>query len=222
MDSFSTLTIWLCAVAARVLACVLEEGSPNVRGILHIASFAFFTGVLLGLALCTLNVCGALSGVIDVFCISVVEKPRILGAIHEWNVLQAVLRKGSNAIEFTIFTLQVVVVAMVLLGVIDFTEGQSGPVALVPAILIAAVLGRAFLRAGGVTDKCARVPALVNSLVFGVDMDLQRQYVVDYILRSDAGFYVFELRLTSAMVLKFAYVCGVAVFALVTKEFQLE
>ena len=46
-------------------------------------------------------------------------------------------------------------------------------------------------RAAAVTEKCSRAPALVNSLVVEEDvMDDARQYLVQYIEHSAAGFYI--------------------------------
>jgi len=47
-------------------------------------------------------------------------------------------------------------------------------------------------------------------------MQRVRQYAVQYIINSAAGFYVFDVRLTTAMVLRVMYVSGALVFGLVT------
>merc|ERR1712032_1152460 len=123
----------------------------------------------------------------------------------------AVLRKSCSAIEHCFFTLQTVALSALLLDIADIALARPGSdpgevlPALLPGSIITLGLTRVFLCAAGVTDKCARVPALVNSLSFGNDLDHDRQYVVEYIIHSAAGFYVFEVRLTSAMVLKFCY-----------------
>jgi len=72
--------------------------------------------------------------------------------------------------------------------------------------------------AAGVSDKCARVPSLINACNFSADpLDEDRQYVVQYLLNSAAGFYVFEVRLTSEMILKCVYIVIAVAFALTTK-----
>jgi len=89
---------------------------------------------------------------------------------------------------------------------------------LVPGALIMLGVTRMFFCAAAVTDKCAHVPSLINSLDFSCESpDHERQYVVDYILHSAAGFYVFEVRLNSELALKFLYMCGIVTFALATK-----
>merc|ERR1712039_1078908 len=84
--------------------------------------------------------------------------------------------------------------------------------ALLPTGIIMLGIMLSFFYAAVVTDKCARVPAFVNSLSFGTDLDRDRQYVVEYIIHSAAGFYVFDLRLTSAIALKFLYIISACAF----------
>lgn len=58
------------------------------------------------------------------------------------------------------------------------------------------------------------MPSLVNSLGFGAGIDHVRQQTVDYITSSAAGFYVFGIRLTTALVLKIIYIWCVLVIGL--------
>jgi len=68
-----------------------------------------------------------------------------------------------------------------------------------------------------ISEKCARVPALVNAISFGPGSEQARQQVVDYIVSSAAGFYVFGVRLNTAIVLKFAYGWAVIAVGLFTR-----
>lgn len=47
--------------------------------------------------------------------------------------------------------------------------------------------------------------------------DEKRQYVVQYVEQSAAGFYVTDIRLTASMTVKFSYVCVLGLFTLATK-----
>ena len=71
--------------------------------------------------------------------------------------------------------------------------------------------------AAAVSDKCARVPSLINSLSFGDGAELERKHVVEYIFHSAAGFYVFNVQLTTSTAMKLVYLTGVVVFAIATK-----
>lgn len=72
----------------------------------------------------------------------------------------------------------------------------------------------------GVTEKCTRVPSLVNSWSFGEEtcLDAGRQYVVQYIEQSAAGFYVKGVRLRAYMALKISYLFGALLFTLLSSS----
>eukprot|EP00747_Dinoflagellata_sp_TGD_P077875 gnl/TRDRNA2_/TRDRNA2_159792_c2_seq1.p1 gnl/TRDRNA2_/TRDRNA2_159792_c2~~gnl/TRDRNA2_/TRDRNA2_159792_c2_seq1.p1 ORF type:complete len:167 (+),score=34.99 gnl/TRDRNA2_/TRDRNA2_159792_c2_seq1:1-501(+) len=159
---------------------------------------------------------------IDRFTWDFSEHSDVTKAVREWNVLQAVIRKACGTIEYCFFALQTTVLFVVMFMVADVAlsageETASRLPLLVPGTMITVGIARIFFSAAAVTDKCARVPALVNSLSFGKDIDMERQYVVDYIINSAAGFYIFEVRLTSAMALKFAYLMFIIAFGVGTK-----
>ena len=77
------------------------------------------------------------------------------------------------------------------------------------------------MRAAAVTEKASRVSPLVNSWTFEDGrhetlpdwMDLDRQYVVQYINQSEAGFYIQGVRLRFFQVSKMCYYFAVILFA---------
>merc|ERR1719361_3161977 len=74
-------------------------------------------------------------------------------------------------------------------------------------------------RAAAVTEKCSRVPALVNSWMMEErPFDEGRQYVVQYITNGAAGFYVKGVRLTAFMATKLAYFFGIIMFTVVSQS----
>lgn len=224
-DLVAAISIWICAVFERmrgvgVLTAVTGERSLNTQAVLSLVAFIFCSGVLLGLAFTVVHICRALNCMIDAFCCRVVDQHCLAEAVRDWNVLQAMLRRACGAVEWCLFVLQATIISMILLIIADVVisgSEQFSLLALLPATIVMLGITRIFFNAAAVTEKCTRVPALVNSLHFGKDFDQERQYVVEYIIHSAAGFYVFEVRLTSYMALKFLYVSCVCAFAVATK-----
>ena len=71
-----------------------------------------------------------------------------------------------------------------------------------------------------ITEKCARVPALVNSIPSasaGCEWDTSVGRLVDYIGNSAPGFYVKGVRLTVFMVMKLSYVVGLGTLAVISR-----
>jgi len=212
---------WLCAFAERLrgsgaLAAALA-GTLDPLSLLSVCAFAVSNSVLVSLAFCSLYTCTALRGMVDIFCSSVVKRPAIQQQIHQWNVLQAALRTASRTTEIGIFLLQLVAISTLLLGVAEVMQGTWPIESLAPLVPTALVVVLTIFRAAKVTDQCARVPPLVNSLCFAEGKDGEGRAMVDYIVNSGAGFYVFEVRLTSTLALKYLYLCCAGFFALCTK-----
>lgn len=227
-DLGTTLLLWLAVVLERIRgAGVVQAALKNTLdgwSILHIIMFAVSTLMLNALVFCMLYIISALKNVVDDFCVTIVGERTLDGAVPRWNAVQAILRKGSKSIQLSLFAMQATMLFTFLLGVVDFMEsvdGESLMDSLIPAALLTLGISRVFFKAAGITDKCARVPSLINSCNFGEDLlddiDMERQYVVLYVLNSGAGFHVFEICLTSNMTMKFAYVSVIGMFTLATR-----
>jgi hypothetical protein len=225
-DLVASILVWMLILAERlrgtgVLQCAWE-GNLNALVVLHVLSFASSTLLLMSLCFCMTFICHALTQIIDTFCTSLVSDDSLEGAVMKWNQAAAVLRQSSEAIQACVFVMQTTIILMFCLAVFDVhrsAQEDSGDVAmLVPSLLLVIGMSQVFFKAAAVTDRCNRVPSLINSLSFGDDeIDTERQYVVEYVRNSAAGFYIFELRLTSDMTLKGAHVLCVGVFALFTQ-----
>jgi len=223
-DLLAISAIWAFAVEERWrFGQLFSDAGTHIA--LNLAVFAFSSGVLMSLAFAILHMCRLLTSMIDAYCFHFVTAPYYDEAVHDWNILQAILRQACEAMQHCFLVLQTTALAAVLLCVTDMitntshgAELASRVPALVPASLITFVAARIFFCAGAVTEKCARVPTFMNAFWFdGKALDLERQYVVAYIINSAAGFYVLEVRVTSGMALKLTYFSGVAAFALATK-----
>merc|ERR1712012_145996 len=116
--------------------------------------------MLMGLTLCVMYVCRALSIMVDTFCFNVVHgKDELNHAVQDWNGLQAVLRKASDAIEHCFFVLQTTAFSAVLLGAADafgHADSQFVRLLLIPTGLLTVGIALIFFSAASVTEKCAR------------------------------------------------------------------
>lgn len=77
------------------------------------------------------------------------------------------------------------------------------------------------MRAAAITEKANGVAPLVNSWTFSEEdeswMDQERQYAVQYINQSKAGFYVRGAQLSVLSVQKMLYYLGAATFGLLSR-----
>eukprot|EP00428_Durinskia_dybowskii_P056982 CAMPEP_0170311342 /NCGR_PEP_ID=MMETSP0116_2-20130129/56177_1 /TAXON_ID=400756 /ORGANISM="Durinskia baltica, Strain CSIRO CS-38" /LENGTH=203 /DNA_ID=CAMNT_0010563657 /DNA_START=134 /DNA_END=742 /DNA_ORIENTATION=- len=144
----------------------------------------------------------------------------ITDVADHWNVTQAIVRKSSGSIEECLL-LQCAMLAVVLpLMLMDVMAVGSLPgfaLGVVPAAVVAGGVLCVLLLAAAVSDKCARVPSLINAMDFGEGTSSARQEIVAYIASSAAGFYVFGVRIHTGMVLKFMYTWCVITVAVASR-----
>lgn len=215
VDQVAMLSLWLCLVASRMWQVWMNDFADSLH-IAGIVCFSLVSAVLTGLMYSILHALRALGLIIDAFCVSFVVDPDLEQAVRNWNILQAVLRRVSGAMERSfLFLLSTASAALVFPIILVGLQPAVAP----GALLILGIAQVSFC-AGATTYKCDRVPALINSLHFGCDIDYMRSYVVEYVERSKAGVYVFEVRITAQMVLKSLYVGGAVLFGVVTKLSQ--
>jgi len=221
------LVSWLLAVCTRV---VHSTHAPDTgfqfpfhgSCVLTLVSFTFSSGLFTVLTYSLLHIIGLLTMMVDSFCYHFVEEPDLEDGVHNWNILQAVLRRASGAVELGFLFLQTAMLMTVLLGITGLALNEDEPWVhmwyLIAVFPLAMMSARLFFKASGVTEKCTRVPSLINSLSFGgAEVDQRRHYLVQYINYSAAGFYVKDVRLTSAMAIKLVYVSGIVAFGVLTK-----
>lgn len=200
---------FLAAGAILAFHALSGDGQPLIHGAL-----SFIALLHIGIAVYTMQVCRYLISAVDAFCDNLIESPDLAEAIHNWNLFQAVCRTSCCGVQAFFAVQQATATAVALLGIFGARQGLGLASAhnLLPSLVLVLAIIRTSLGAAAVSDKCARVPMLVNSLSFGRDWDCDRMYMVEYIVHSRAGFYVFDVRLTLASVVRAFYIaCAVTI-----------
>lgn len=122
---------------------------------------------------------------------------------------------SCGTIEYTFAVLQSVLVLFALAMVWDVQALYGTEWALTASGLLILGMMQIVLRAAAVTDACVRVAQLANSSsANGCVLDVERKYLVDYIIASQAGFYVFNVRLGASWGIKVVHYTGLVVIAL--------
>lgn len=223
-DAAIFLFIWSCSVAAAGLDHTLRGAhEPPQRCILHICLTAIFSGVILCLTYGMARICRSLTVMVDTFCCDIAGSMQLQQVGHVWNLTQAVLRKVSADVESSLLMLCLILAFSVPLLAIDMAllgmRSRDVPT-LLPGFCVTCGILYSLLLAAMVSEKSARVPELINAVSFGPGTDLARQQTVDYATSSAAGFYVFDMRLTMARVIKFMYVWCIVVIGVLTRGWK--
>lgn len=203
--------VWGLAVLCRSMSW------PSLAEVPDIVVFAGCSAYTLTSVLNCLSMVSLMAGMIDSFCAALSDEPDHEAAARQWHYIQGILRTASNRLQTILLVLQLASIAAVGMALtIMWKRGIRGScIALVAPIIVASGIAHGFYAVAKVTDKCARVPAFVNSKEMnGAPLSAARQSLVDYITSSQAGFYLFEVKLGSAQVAKWFYHVGAATPAL--------
>mmetsp|Transcript_7678 Transcript_7678/g.19022 ORF Transcript_7678/g.19022 Transcript_7678/m.19022 type:complete len:188 (-) Transcript_7678:100-663(-) len=173
----------------------------------------------MALTYCQVHVCVGLELMVDTFCVNFVQSANFQKGVVQWNTMQAVMRRAAETIDLSFLLVQTsTFTATVLIGIgamLGFRSSEDVFRSMPSSLVMAAVMLVGQYRAAAVTEKCLRVPALMNSLVVqGHPINGALEFLVQFITQSAAGFYVRGVRLTAFMVLKGAYVCVMVVVGL--------
>lgn len=129
----------------------------------------------------------------------------LVTGILEWNILQALLRRAAQVVETCFLSVSTGVLGLVVLSSVQIFNifgdanapglgGLSAREGVCLGLWSTWVLPQVVLvfyfvfRAAAITEKCSRVPSLINSsMCQGAEIDHEKQYIVQYISQSAAG-----------------------------------
>jgi len=213
LDTAKVFSGWACIVAGSIYVTVFWDLKP-LQTAMSITVFAFVSSVFGSLTLSMLHICQGMSLILDNFCVCFVSEQDCEVAVQEWNTLQAMLRRVCSSVART----HILLLTGALVATIVPILSNSSLWALIPGVSSLLCMVYVSLHVASVTSQCDRVPAFINTLDLGETLDYRRMYLVDYVLNSRAGFYMFEVRITSEMVLKAAYVGAMIAAAFITSR----
>jgi len=202
------------------------KGVYNTLVHLQLMSFMIVTCILIALMTAHVHICCAMELSVDKFCLRLWAQKDLLHGTVDWNMVTAMLRRSAHAVDSSFLVLSTSILSTLILAGVELVLGGTSfsfsdhcnPLWhgwMLPSVLM--MLYTAYCSAM-VTEKCSRVPALINS--WGADhegFEYETQYAVQYVSHSAAGFYVKGVRLNAFMTLKVTYLLGVIGLTLVTR-----
>lgn len=228
--------LWALMVTSRILAGYFgrpETGLLPGNTFQDFVAICSYSGSMLGIVAIfyvQLHVSSGLELAVDMFSAHFFDTKDICSAMDEWNILQALIRCASSRIETSFMVLGASSLAsLVLLATEVWTKPEllRDPLQAVlwlgwvyPPVLL---LLYSLTRAAAVSEKCSRVAPFINSWDFPGEeeeclesLHEGRQYIVQYIMQSEAGFYVKGVRLCNFTIMKLCYGFGALSFALLS------
>ncbi|CAE7647778.1 DNAH6 [Symbiodinium sp. CCMP2592] len=230
------LVVLLVTVATRsVYIYVLNVDDDTTEAPLPIMMAMLFTAVIAhnaGACYSLVHLCCGLELAIDSFALRFFKDMDFEQALEDWNEVQATLRQVSTKLSDGFIALAAGCVgALIFFAEQAFRQPELLRFSYRSTLWIGwlyppfMMLGYALLRAAAVTEKASRVAPLVNSWKFqdaeddaaALWMDTDRQYVVQYIIQSQAGFYMKGVRVNAFSVQKIGYYLAAATLGLLSR-----
>jgi len=189
-------------------------------------------GLLLSILHCLWQVVAFLELMVDNYCLEFFEQLNCQLGVASWNSLQALLHHVAESVENCFLAVQstMMVTLLCCTAQVVIMSTRSGMESLgeddlstvipvyIPLFLLGLVAVILFAKAASVTEKCSKAAPLVNSVTVEEDqqMNQERQYLVAYIIQSNAGFYFKGSRFTKAVLVKSCYFIGTIICGLGT------
>jgi len=235
--SFEVGAFWFTMLALKALANFVGTGSvlqsmlaaPDVG-----VGLAFWIMSFYYVLMCYihLHICCGLELAVDGFGLRFFKEMDVEQALEEWSQVQAILRQASRKMSNSLLLLGIACLATLAIlaeKVIQVPDYFSEVGDLLQWILwfypLITLYLYTMMRAAAVTEKASRVAPLINSWTFHVHgenggepeprwVDHERQYIVQYINQSEAGFYIRGTKLSTFNVQKMTYYFVALSFAL--------
>jgi len=218
------MLVWTCKVGTTMLKLYFSEDMSSICDLCR----CFVQILEAGLHLVIIHSIGHaltfLELMLDAYSDEFHDSDRWARAVTKWKVVQAILHNLSSRVDTCFLAVQTSA-ALVFLSyaarVLDSIIAKSGGQLLhqwavmaldFPNLMIALSALQVFIKAACVTETCIRVPPMMNSVKVEEEektaINYERQYLVTYIIHSQAGFRVKGSRIDATMLMNYCYICG--------------
>lgn len=220
---------WLLAVLVRFLAEMdmrveqwpVPEISSGSALWLRWGIFVLSTGILMITCQSLHHVCCIMVTMVDAFCyrasLPTFAIPKLC---YEWNTMQALFRRVTGYCEICFFILMLTTSASTITALVAPLQVQDADARTLWVLGVGApfacITGSVLIRVAQVTEKCKRSSSLVNSMTYSRPAE-DNTILVEYINNSDNGFFVRDIPITGALVLKVSHLFLLAIFTVISR-----
>lgn len=176
-----------------------------------------------------LHISTLLNLMVDKSCKQIITFGDAARGVQSWNLLRSLLRRSASTMEVSIFATSTAVLADMFFAAVPILVGAMpapgcGKVwagrTLPPVLIRAAAVVFSLSRAANVTAKCVEIPRIIGAVNFsGSWLDRRKQYLINHMESSAAGFYLKGVQLQQWQVFRGMYFIMVFCLYVVTRAF---
>lgn len=200
---------------------IVKDTVFKTLGCFAVLSFAVGSAIIMVTTFVLSHLLLGLDTALDCWCCHILNTPNFEFGVQSWNNLQALLKCVGRELDTTFVLIQGLssLGAMYLLtsgvtyvfraGNLDVFPTLAEGLAALPLLFLFGLSMRLFAHGAALTEKCKFIPGFVNQIPTEEPIDLDKQFLVNFVLNSNAGFYVRGVRLSQEMFVKQGVlVCG--------------
>lgn len=227
------LVFFTATQCTETYLAVSEDVSTELRVWKHtiqvfsIISFSISSAIVMLSAYLQSHLLIGLDKSLDCWCCQIVNHLNFPLGVESWNAMQALLKCVGRELAVSFVAVQF----MASIGFMYFlvsgvtmafrTDYELAPflvecLSSLPLPFLLLVSMRVTAHGADLTEKCRNMPAFVNQIPTNILIDLDRQYLVNFIADSSAGFTVRDVKLTREVFLKQVYVFVAMVSGLIS------
>jgi len=224
------MLVWSCRVGTSILKLYASEEAISLYATCRCAVSIFGAGLHLVIVHSACHTLTFLELMLHAYRFQYQGIDEWARGVRAWNLVQAILRRLSTRIGSCFLAKQTSATVVILIyaaRILDMVTTKSDDTLLsrsvpsmleLPSLMMALASFVLFVKAAVVTETCVGIPPAINSKIVTDESAINhdRQYLVQYVLHSQAGFYVKGSRIDATMLMNYCYLCGAIVCGLFT------
>ena len=206
----------ITGIASRIYEAYSTPGTPMLQVVAGCVVFIGCSGIICALCMRVIHICSAMKTSLIRYMQNLAEDDIDLERMaQEWNTIQIFIRCLCDGCSQTLLAVVLVIPVMAAGTIFNLLYADSSLFELVATMLPFATVSSmpllCLFTAADLTQQCEQAPQVANSMLVGEWDNSLAQDLLDFMSRCQLGFFVNDMRVSNAAVMKFTYV-WVAVF----------
>lgn len=210
------LLLWICSVISRVTTKIYETRSVEfylrVQTVATgVVAYILASGIICALCMRVGHICSAMrTSLIQYMQELCAENVSFDGMAQEWNTIQIFVRTLCDGCSYSLALQVGMIPVMAASTIFRILWSDSNVVdmlfSLLPFLATSLMPFHALVTAASTTQQCEQSPQVANSMLVSEWDNSMSQDLLAFMSRCDIGFFINDLRVTPAAVMKSTYV----------------
>jgi len=216
---------WLCAMLTGIASKIYKAASADQVSVPQVTAgclvFICCSGIICALCMRVIHICSAMKTSLIRYMQNLAEDDIDLERMaQEWNTIQIFIRCLCDGCSTTLLAVVLMIPVMAAGTIFTLLYADSSLVELmatmVPFATVSSMPMLCLYTAADLTQQCEQAPQVANSMLVGEWDNSLAQDLLDFMGRCQLGFFVNDMRVSNAAVIKFSYVWAAVFFTILS------